>query len=204
MRIEDSDPRPIVQQPIAVPYSKVKLVHALQNPETGRFQDIIVDQIRLIGAGWDKTTREYKRGERMIPGLKTRIPWPKQDDPPEKATYDDDTFRIDVDSETHRPYLLQPPMPPSVIDELRNKYSRFRTRHDDDHATAKISEDLAVEAKKALARTVMTPLMELQEKKKLEKLAQETELTDEQLAKIGEVIAMERLNAVRRVAQGEQ
>ncbi|GAB7348220.1 hypothetical protein MBLNU459_g6217t1 [Dothideomycetes sp. NU459] len=204
MRMEGQDPRAIVQQPVAVPFASVKLVHALKDPETGRFQDTIVDNIRLHGAGWDKVTREYKRGERFVPALGSRIPWPKEDPPAEKDPYDDDTYRIDVDAQTQRPYLLQPPMPPSVIDELRNKYSVYRTRHDDYHEEALIVEDFNVEAKQALAKTVMTPLMELQEKKKLQKLAEEKELSDEQLSKIGEVIAQEKVNAARKVAQGEQ
>lgn len=206
MRAEDSDPRTIIQQSIAVPYASVKLVHALRDA-TGRYQDTIIHSVRLHGAGWDEKTREYRRGVRTVPGLTKNqrlIPWPKEDAPAAKQTYDDDTYRIDVDAETHRPYLLQPPMPPSVIDELRNKYSVYRTRHDDDYAAAKITKELAVEAKKALAKTVMTPLMELREKKRLEKLAQDEDLSDEQLAKIGEVIATERMNAARRVAQGEQ
>lgn len=75
---------------------------------------------------------------RTIPGSKGKlgqwleIPLPKQalhkhSGAPE---YPDDTVRFEVESRTWTPTLLRAPMPGSVIDELRNKYSRFRTRHD--------------------------------------------------------------------------
>lgn len=132
------------------------------------------------------------------------IPWPKTEDKPEPETHDDDTFRINVDERTDRPYLLQPPMPPSVIDELRNKYSVFRDRHDDWYEASKIAEDRAQEQKKLLARMVSTPMMELREKKRQEKLTNESDLSEDQLAKIGQVMAKERLNAARKVANAQQ
>lgn len=95
-------------------------------------------------------------------------------------------------------------MPPTVIDELRNKYSVHRDRHEDWYEAAKVAEDAARSHKKKLAAMVSTPLMELRELKKQEKLDKDAELTDEQLATIGRVIAQEKLNATRKVAQGEQ
>ena len=44
-----------------------------------------------------------------------------------------DTLRIDVDTQTWTPTLLRAPLPGTVIDELRGKYSVFRTRHDADY-----------------------------------------------------------------------
>lgn len=95
-------------------------------------------------------------------------------------------------------------MPPSVIDELRNKYSTFRTRHDEWYESRKLAEDRAVQRKKNLARMVSTPMMELREKTRQDKLAKDAELTDAQLASIGEVIANERMNAAKQVAQAQQ
>ncbi|KAF1350869.1 hypothetical protein BDV97DRAFT_295055 [Delphinella strobiligena] len=203
-RIEDSDPRPIVATSLPIPISNIKLVHVLRNPETGVFQDTILDKIIVRGGGFNKITREYKRGRRFVPGLREEIPWPKKEDKPEEETHDDDTFRINVDERTHRPYLLQPPMPPSVIDELRNKYSVFRDRHEDWYEARKLAEDRAQEQKKLLARMVSTPMMELREKKRQEKLTNDSDLSEDQLAKIGQVMAKERLNAARKVAHAQQ
>ena len=44
-------------------------------------------------------------------------------------THADDTPRYDVDARTWTPTLLRAPLPFSVVDELRGKYSAFRTRH---------------------------------------------------------------------------
>ena len=48
----------------------------------------------------------------------------------EDLTTDSDTLRLELDLQTWTPTLLRAPLPESVIDELRGKYSRFRTRHD--------------------------------------------------------------------------
>ena len=163
-----------------------------------------MDRIAVSGAGWDPVTREYNRGKRFVPGLAQPIEWPKTEDKREEQAHDDDTYRINVDEKTDRPYLLQPPMPPSVIDELRSKYSVFRDRHDEWYEEMKIAEDRADEHKKLLARMISTPTMELKERTRQEKLARDSELTDEQLAQIGQVMANERLKAASRVAKGQQ
>ena len=42
------------------------------------------------------------------------------------ADEDPDTLRIDVETQTYEPSLLQYPMPASVINELRNQHSKYR------------------------------------------------------------------------------
>lgn len=49
-----------------------------------------------------------------------------KDDP----TTPSDTLRLDIDTPTWTPTLLRAPLPGTIIDELRGKYSKFRTRHD--------------------------------------------------------------------------
>lgn len=83
-------------------------------------------------------------------------------------------------------------MPLSVIDELRHKYSKFRTRHDYEYQMKKELEDAKTEDRKDLIKTMRTPLQELAELRAREKQQQKKELTPEQLARIGEVIARER------------
>lgn len=52
-----------------------------------------------------------------------------------------DTSRVDVEASTFVASLGEPPMPSTVIDELRNKYSKFRTRHDPEYLRQKMLED---------------------------------------------------------------
>ena len=52
-----------------------------------------------------------------------------------------DTPRITTELETWHPSLGMPPFPISVIDELRGKYSRFRTRHTDEYIAEQLAKD---------------------------------------------------------------
>ena len=200
MRMEDQDQRPIVPINLNIPWSMVKLVHAVKD-DNGFFRDVVVDKVEIRKPTWfeERYKSVDKRGKRMIPGLEQEIPWPIRD--PEKYVDNEaDTLRITVDEVTERPYLLQSPMPTSVVDELRNKYSRFRTRHDSDYIAAKEALLAQEERKKLLGRLVTTPTMELQERNRQERAAAQG-LTEEQLARIGEVMVRERMTAVQKAAQ---
>ncbi|KAI5207532.1 hypothetical protein E4T39_02009 [Aureobasidium subglaciale] len=203
VRKENKDDRAVVQQTMPIRWEEVKLVFPLRDQTTGHFEDVVVDSVDLRNAGWVERKsglREYVRGQRFLPGIKTPLPWPKSEDPAKAEAYDDDTLRISVDDATHRPYLLQPPMPPSVIDELRNKYSIFRSRHEPEYIAAKDAQDQAAKHRENLARLVSTPLAELKEQQRQEKLANTLELSEEQLARIGEVMAQEKQNAIAKVS----
>lgn len=190
--LRDSDPNgeaPSVHSvELGIPLIHVRLVHALVDPETGAKRDVIVQKIAMGNVFHDHHNGVTK-WSRFIPGLDIRIPWPKKT-PTEQADQPPDTLRIDVEAKTWVPTLLRPPMPPSIIDELRNKYSVFRDRHDDEFIEAKMKED---EEKKARLRleTMTTPTMEAQRKEKKERrgMGKRARLTEEQLAKIGEVMA---------------
>lgn len=67
---------------------------------------------------------------RFIEGLDIPIPWPEAQ-PQTFVDNDIDTLRIEVETFTFEPSLKNMPMPPSVLDELRNRRSRTRTRHED-------------------------------------------------------------------------
>ncbi|PPJ50144.1 hypothetical protein CBER1_04861 [Cercospora berteroae] len=159
----------------------VKLVFALPDPETGIPRDAIIEKLEVVD------------GFRVIPGSNTFLPWPAKDDLPEEhEEYEDDTLRHAVEERTFRPFLIRPPMPLSVIDELRNKYSKFRTRHEYDYKVQKELEDAKVEERKGLMKTMRTPLQELAEVREKQKAALQKELSEEQMVKIGEIIAQER------------
>ncbi len=110
------------------------------------------------------------------------------------AEYDNDTVRFEVEAKTWTPTLLRAPMPGGVIDELRNKYSRFRTRHDagyqlalDNRARRKAEYKAWVEGGGGM---LMTPAKEASrlEKEKLKEKGEPT-LEKEVLERIGEVMA---------------
>lgn len=97
---------------------------------------------------------------------------------------------MDVEAKTFVPSLLTPPMPRSVIDELRNRYSIFRTRHDPEYLEKKQKEEDEKLEKKKLAKKMRTPLNEANRKARKErKKLGKGKLTPDMLEKIGQVIA---------------
>ena len=195
---EEGDNRKIAPHPQQIPLENVKLVYPLPDPETGVPRDVIIDRLKPINRFFDKDKREWDDGDRVIPGTNTIIPWPEKGDP-QYEDHEDDTLRISVEEQTFRPYLLRPPMPTSVIDELRNKYSKYRTRHDFEYVQKKEAEDEETERRKGLIKTMRTPLQELADLRQQQKKAEEKELSDEQLARIGEVIEREQAKATSAV-----
>jgi large subunit ribosomal protein L24 len=188
---EDTDKRPVrtIEQPVLL--NSVRLVFPLTDPETGVTRDVIVKKL-VNGKMWFDRHTGKQKWSRIIPGLNIKVPWPKVD-AKEHKDFPVDTLRLDVESKTFVPTLLRPPMPNSVIDELRNKYSIFRTRHDPEYIAAKIAEDQEKEAKKKLAEEMRTPLKEINRKeRKLRKTKGKGKLTKEMLEKIGQVIAKKR------------
>lgn len=179
-----------------VDYQDVRLVYPLPDSATGIPRDVVIESLELR----DAERSEYSPNEkperyRVISGTNTIIPWPKAPPEDDPEDYDADTLRITVEERTFRHTLVTPPMPNSVIDELRNKYSPTRTRHDYDYIQKKEAEAAKEEGRMELYKVMRTPLQELaalREKKKLEAEAEaRKELSREQLAKIGEVIAQE-------------
>lgn len=130
----------------------------------------------------------------MVPGLNIEIPWPRVFEDAERnereqtvADHECDTLRIDVEERTFVPSLLRPPMPIQVVDELRNKYSKFRTRHDPEYIARKEEEAAAKVAARKQAMTMQSPLKELNAKIREEKRALgQPVLSDAMLEKIGE------------------
>lgn len=145
---------------------------------------------KLIGTNfWFDRHGGRSYWSRVIPGLNIKVPWPKKE-PVEKVDYPIDTPRLDVETKTFVPMLLSPPMPRSVIDELRNKYSVFRTRHEPEYIAQKKAEDAEKEAKKKQIEEMRTPLKEINRKlRKLRKQKGKGKLTEDMLEKIGQIIA---------------
>ena len=183
----DKTPLRIAEQPI--PLRSVRLVAALPHPETRVLRDVIINELRKSKHAQKLATD--RRPHRYIAGLDppTRIPYPTKEDQ-DHEDYDVDTLRVSVEDHTFIPTLIRPPMPPSIIDELRNKYSKYRDRHDPEYLQRKMLEDEAAQARKDSIRKMLTPLQELHEKQRAEKNARGIpELSEDMLAKIGEFMA---------------
>ncbi|KAF8474936.1 hypothetical protein BDZ91DRAFT_712031 [Kalaharituber pfeilii] len=183
------------QREIPLPYDDVRLVYPLPNPETGVPEDTIIDQLETKGKCFyrDVNVRGWKR---IVAGTDIVIPWPKGE-PKEEVDQECDTRRLDVEHVSYIPILLQPPFPEKVIDELRNKYSKFRTRHDPAWLAKKLEEEKAALAKKAALRT---PIQELNRKVRLEKKALgPPTLSEEMLERIGRVMAMNDPKALEKI-----
>lgn len=174
--------------PLRVPISAVRLVHPVTAEETGITKDVIIRQLKPIRVMPDRPTRTVT-WSRMVPGLNITIPWPRV----EKPKVEDnacDTLRINVEERTFIPTLLSPPMPETVINELRNQYSKFRTRHTPEYIAKKAAEEEEKRAKKEQAKEMLTPVQEFNRmQREIRRARGQPVLTEEMLAKIGEVMA---------------
>ncbi|KAI0378301.1 hypothetical protein F5Y04DRAFT_153100 [Hypomontagnella monticulosa] len=183
----EGDPT-MVNMELPIPISGVRLVHPLRDPTTGVTRDVIINQLVHGGFLHDRVSGK-RRWSRIVPGLNVSIPWPKKEER-EIKDYSCDTLRIDVEEKTFVPTLLRPPMPESVIDELRNRYSRFRTRHDPEYIARLEAEEQAKEDRKKLMESMRTPLQEYHRAQRdAKKKKGKPRLTMEMLEKIGEVMA---------------
>jgi large subunit ribosomal protein L24 len=172
----------------SVPITAAKLIFPLYDPDTATTRDVIVSKVVNRNIFHDRHTGR-KRWTRFIANSDIVIPWPKVA-PKEQKDHDCDTLRLEVETKTFMPTLLKPPMPSTVIDELRNKYSVFRTRHDEEYIQEKIREDEEKETKKRSVKEMMTPLKERNKAaRKMLKAKGKPRLSQEMLARIGEVIA---------------
>ncbi|OCL01353.1 hypothetical protein AOQ84DRAFT_306900 [Glonium stellatum] len=184
----DGNPSPISTTEIPVYYDEVRLVQTIRDPRTHQLRDVVVDEIEVRNFRRNKHTRE-ETWDRFIPSTDIEIPWPAKGEP-EHTDHEDDTLRITTEERSFVPTLLIPPFPETVIDELRGKYSKFRTRHDEDYVERKMKEDEEAEARKKLAIRMRTPLQEFHIGQNEEKARKgEPQLTEDMLARIGEVIA---------------
>lgn len=181
--------------PVRIPISAVRLVHPIKDPKTGSIRDVIIEKLARSKVKWDRHTG-YRTWRRFIPGLNITIPWPPREAVERKDT-DADTPRAEVVAQTFIPTLLQPPMPEALIDELRNRYSRFRTRHEPLYVARKEREEELKREEKLSVATMRTPVQEYNSQQRaLRRARGQPQLTDEMLKRIGEVIAKNKAAAL--------
>lgn len=185
---------------IEVPIQAIRLVHPLHDPVTATTRDVIIRELAPCNINRDKPTGRTT-WSRVVPGLNIELPWPREwEDQQERELteshpdHECDTLRIEAEKQTFVPTLLSPPMPSQVLDELRNRYSKFRTRHEPEYI-AKITaqEEAKQKAKgKNIPLSMMTPMQEFNARMRYARQQMpEPELTQAMLIKIGRIMAEE-------------
>ncbi|KAL8719575.1 MAG: hypothetical protein Q9225_003427, partial [Loekoesia sp. 1 TL-2023] len=191
MKISGRNEPPVQTTEGPIHLSSVRLVTPLPDPSAGTVRDVIVNELTLTPTG-QRYISNYMSPDTGKPHY---IPWPPREKPEFKDN-DEDTLRIDVEQVTWIPTLLRAPMPSGVIDELRNKYSKFRTRHEDSYIEMKEAQDEEVARKKeelewgaGTPKEMLTPVQELNRLRRMERKGlEEDRLTEEVLAGIGELM----------------
>ncbi|KAK3397032.1 hypothetical protein B0T20DRAFT_357275 [Sordaria brevicollis] len=196
----EGDTKPVQQLSSRLPISAVRLVHPLKDPKTGEYRDVIIRELRPRDVVHDRPTRTRKM-KRVVPGENIIIPWPRQE-PVKREEHASDTVRMNVEEKTYVPTLFAAPAPMQVLDELRNKYSIFRTRHTPEYIAKKEAEEAEKEAKKHAAKAMLTPIQEYNRKQReIRRARGQPVLTEEMLAKIGEVVARNKLGLQTKVKE---
>lgn len=139
-------------------FDDIRHVIPLEDTKTGKLQNVIVKHAYAAGPYTERSEHsKLPRYTRYVSGLNIEIPWPLEDEPV-ITDGDMDTTRMAAEVSTFTPTLSQPPMPSTVIDELRNKFSRFRTRHDPEYLREKMIEDYRKEYRHTVS--MVTPKTE--------------------------------------------
>lgn len=200
---------PSRSQPMPISVESVRMVYPLPDPDTGVTRDVVINQLKSVPPNMQSPNMSLDRWQygnkwdRVVPSLNVTIPWPEVE-VPEFAAKAVDCVRETVNERTFYYGLLSPPMPEPVLDELRNKYSRFRTRHEDWYLQQKEAEAEAKERQRETVKSMQTPVQEFNEmKREIRAMAGEPELTEEMLEKIGEVMASKKAAALDQAGVSE-
>jgi len=160
--------------PVPISINDIRLVVTLE--ENGVPYEAIAKHVVGRGPFVKRPNSITPKHTRYIRGENIRIPWPNEDYVPDIEDNDVDTLRQEVEHETYVPSINYAPFESSIIDELRNKYSKYRTRHDPEWVKAKKREDL--EKEYLATRAMLTPQGEIRAKRLAEKAAARQQLLD--------------------------
>ncbi|KAF4451388.1 hypothetical protein F53441_5654 [Fusarium austroafricanum] len=196
-------------QPMPLSIGSIRLVYPITNPETGITRDAIIHELKSIPPNMKSPNMSLDRWEygnkwdRIVPGINVVIPWPEVE-APEFETFEGDSIREKVEERSFYYNLLSPPMPETVIDELRNKFSKFRTRHEDWYVQQKEMEAAEKQARQESIKSMHTPLQEFHELQREKRAAEgEPELSAEMLEKLGAIIAQRKEAALKKAGVSE-
>lgn len=189
LRRENEEAVPFQATAVPLRIQDVRLVIPLWDHVTGEVKDTVVEEVR---GGTPIVEPEYGSNRpthtRYIAGPENiEIPWPEAEMTEHKAEAAD-TLRVHVDEMSYFLSLTHLPMPESVIDELRNKYSRSRNNHEQVYVQKKMREDAKEQWKNR--RRMVLPQQEYWEHKAKQKDTQaQPEVTQETLELIREMQA---------------
>ncbi|KAG5985613.1 hypothetical protein E4U43_005971 [Claviceps pusilla] len=200
---------PMQSQPMPISIASIRLVYPIPDATTGITKDVIINQLKAVPPNMQSPNMSLdrwqygKKWDRLVPGLNMVIPWPEVE-VPEFETTKSDTTRQQVEERTFYYNLLAPPMPEVVLDELRNKYSRFRTRHESWFIEKKEKEEAIKRGRAESIKSMQTPLQEYHERQKeLRDTQGEPELSEDLLEKMGELMAKKKEMALQRAGVSE-
>ncbi|KAG6039711.1 hypothetical protein E4U41_002150 [Claviceps citrina] len=200
---------PVRSQAMPLSIGSIRLVYPIPDSETGIIKDVIINQLKAVPPNMQSPNMSLdrwqygKKWDRLVPGLNTVIPWPEVE-VPEFETTEADTTRQQVEERTFYYNLLAPPMPDQVIDELRNKYSRFRTRHEPWYVEQKEGEEAVKKSRAAAVKSMQTPLREYHEsQRELRDTQGEPALSEDMLEKIGQLMAKKMETALHHAGVSE-
>ncbi|GAB0134249.1 hypothetical protein EsDP_00002629 [Epichloe bromicola] len=200
---------PARSQSMPISIGSIRLVYPITDAESGVTKDVIVNQLKAVPPNMQSPNMSLdrwqygKKWDRLVPGLNLVIPWPEVE-VPEFETMKADTIRETVEERTFYYNLLTPPMPDHVLDELRNKYSRFRTRHEPWFVEHKEMEEAVKKGRAEAIKSMQTPLEEFHERQReLRDTQGEPELSDDMLEKIGEIMAKKKETVLNRAGVSE-
>lgn len=188
----------------ALPLSvaSIRLVYPLPHPQTNQVRDVIINQLKAVAPNMQSDNMTLDRWEhgnkwdRGVPGINVVIPWPEVKAPEYQAA-EADTIREQVEHRSFYFGLLSPPMPEQVIDELRNKYSKFRTRHEPWYIEKREAQEAAKKARAGAATSMQTPLEEFHERqRKLREGSKEPQLTRDMLIRLGEIMERQKMKVM--------
>ncbi|KAF5100509.1 hypothetical protein D0Z00_001237 [Geotrichum galactomycetum] len=118
--------RPIVDAPNAIPVSNIRLVATVKE-ENGTEKDVAVHSVSLEGEYYDADYNQFLPVRKLTHDRSVEIPWPRPAKPLAESEF---ATRADVVEErTFFPKsVLEPPLPPAAVSQIRNPYSRFKRR----------------------------------------------------------------------------
>ncbi|RMJ18342.1 hypothetical protein CDV36_002010 [Fusarium kuroshium] len=196
-------------QPMPISIGSIRLVYPITNSETGLTRDVVINQLKAVPPNMKSPNMTLDRWEhgkkwdRLVPGINVVIPWPTVE-APEYETQPSDTPREAAENRSFYYNLLSAPMPETVIDELRNKFSKFRTRHEEWYVQQKEYEANTERARQDSILSMQTPLQEYHAQQRELRAAQgEPELSDEMLEKLGAILAERKEAALEKAGVSE-
>ncbi|KAG5520159.1 hypothetical protein PMAC_001236 [Pneumocystis sp. 'macacae'] len=124
-------PNAVIEIPMFMHYSNVRLIGEIPGEKYGIKKLVAVKHINRGKLFYNKD-RKILTWRRWVVGENKFLPWPinlPKNEAEQEQRYKEykiDTKIADVQKKTFIPTLYSPPIPLSIEDELRNKYSKYR------------------------------------------------------------------------------